>query len=285
MAAESESTTTTIQSVWAQRCAEDLAANREKQSGIAAQISELQEQLAQLLQDETWLVARQKHLSVPSAPVAGDTDQTPAGSAAQEAGAGEDAVASSVPQPRQEAAKPAGKKAATKATAAKRTTGKTAAAKKAPASNRKSPGKKAPAAPKATITKTTAKPATGKTTAVKKAAAKPALAKPAAAKKAVPAQAGEAKQPLQALVLAIVSASTEPRLAREVVEELVKQHPDQATSVQTVRNTLETLVKKQSIEKTNQQGSVMYCAKKSPTDTPAADAELAPSDEKAPAHA
>ncbi|MFF9158564.1 hypothetical protein ACF1AB_40800 [Streptomyces sp. NPDC014846] len=40
----------------------------------------------------------------------------------------------------------------------------------------------------------------------------------------------------------------------------------------------------QSIEKTNQQGSVMYYARKSPTDGPTADtanAEPAPSDEKA----
>ncbi|MFF9158587.1 hypothetical protein ACF1AB_40920 [Streptomyces sp. NPDC014846] len=268
MAVESEKTTT-IQSVWAQRCAEDLAANRERQSGIDAQISELQEQRAQLQQEEAWLVERQKSLSVPSAP--GDqiehADDVSAGKPTQEAAAGDDAVASSVPQPRQEAAKPAKKRAAAKAgTAAQEGIGKAVAAKKASTTPKKSPGKKAPAAQKTTAKKTTAKPATDETTAAKKSAARPLTAK----------KTGTAKQePLQSLILAIVSASAEPRLAREVFDELAEQHPDRATSVQTVRNTLEALVKKQSIEKSNQQGSVMYCAKKSPADAPTADTQPA----------
>ncbi|MBL1083536.1 hypothetical protein JK359_16400 [Streptomyces actinomycinicus] len=267
MAAESEKTTT-IQSVWAQRCAEDLAVNREKQSNITAQISDLQEQLAQLQQDEAWLVERQKSLALPAAPGDQTADaQQPAGKADENTAWGEDTLASSVPQPRQEEGRPAGRKAATKVVTAEKSTGKAVAAKKA--TGKKSPGKKA---------------ATQQATA-QKAAAPKAAAKATAAKKKVPAQADTPKQqPLQTLVLAIVSkAPVEPRLAREVYDELAKQHPDRATSVQTVRNTLEALVKKQSIDKSNQQGSVMYCAKKSGPDAFTADSRTAQPDEKAPA--
>ncbi len=47
-------------------------------------------------------------------------------------------------------------------------------------------------------------------------------------------------------------------MVREVRAELDKTHSDRAASAQVVRNTLEALAKKGSIEKGNQQGSVMY---------------------------
>jgi predicted transcriptional regulator len=59
----------------------------------------------------------------------------------------------------------------------------------------------------------------------------------------------------------------QPLVAREVSEQLAKAHPDRATSAQTVRNGLQTLVSKNLAEKTRQQGNVMYTAH---TDAPAA---------------
>jgi hypothetical protein len=65
----------------------------------------------------------------------------------------------------------------------------------------------------------------------------------------------------------------QPLVAREVSEQLATDHPDRTTSAQTVRNSLETLVKKYRAEKTRQQGNVMYTAH---ADTPAAPATPSP---------
>jgi predicted transcriptional regulator len=59
----------------------------------------------------------------------------------------------------------------------------------------------------------------------------------------------------------------QPLVAREVSEQLAKDHPDRATSAQTVRNGLQTLVTKNLAEKTREQGNVMYTAH---ADAPAA---------------
>ncbi|MEU7061991.1 hypothetical protein [Streptomyces sp. NPDC046197] len=234
MASDSENTTP-IQSVWAQRCAGDLAANRGKQGEIAAQITDLQRQLEELQQEERWLVKWQASLPLP--PVAGDVEDDAVDVQSQSKGglrAGEsensaavEAVganeASAVPPPRQED-------------------------HSEPAQSKSSARKKAPAK------KTAAKKATTKKT---------AAMKPTAEKKGTSApEAGKPKQPgLQQLVLGILLKTPgEPHLAREVYDDLAKEHPDRATSVQSVRNTLETLVTKDTIAKTNQQGSAMYTA-------------------------
>ncbi|MET7762415.1 BlaI/MecI/CopY family transcriptional regulator [Streptomyces sp. NPDC005393] len=60
-------------------------------------------------------------------------------------------------------------------------------------------------------------------------------------------------------------------MAREVTDQLAQDHPDRATSVQTVRNNLETLVKKNAVEKSHQQGSAMYTAFADTAATAAAD--------------
>ncbi|MCG8971506.1 hypothetical protein [Streptomyces sp. CL12-4] len=65
----------------------------------------------------------------------------------------------------------------------------------------------------------------------------------------------------------------QPLVAREVSEQLAKDHPDRVTSAQTVRNGLQTLVAKNLAEKTRQQGNVMYTAH---TDAPATPATPPP---------
>ncbi|MFE9776162.1 BlaI/MecI/CopY family transcriptional regulator [Streptomyces sp. NPDC005931] len=49
-------------------------------------------------------------------------------------------------------------------------------------------------------------------------------------------------------------------MVREVSDRLAQEHPGRATSVQTVRNSLDTLVKKGLAEKSRQQGNTMYTA-------------------------
>ncbi|MFD5079516.1 hypothetical protein [Streptomyces sp. NPDC058371] len=99
---------------------------------------------------------------------------------------------------------------------------------------------------------------TKKTTAAE-ATAKKAAAKKAAAKKAAPKE--QSGPPLWELILGILlKAPGEPRVAREVSDQLAQGHPGRATSVQAVRNNLERLVKKKRVEKSVQQGNAMYTA-------------------------
>jgi predicted transcriptional regulator len=105
----------------------------------------------------------------------------------------------------------------------------------------------------------------GKRAATKKTAAKSATRAKTAKKQAVShepsAQAASARAgvPLHELVLGILDRTPgEPRVVREISDALAQDHPDRATSVQTVRNTLESLVRKNRVERSRQQGNVMY---------------------------
>jgi hypothetical protein len=91
------------------------------------------------------------------------------------------------------------------------------------------------------------------------------------------ASAGRTQPPLGELVLAILLKTPgNPRLVREIHEDLVAQHPERATSsLQVVRNTAEALVRKNLVEKTRQQGSAMYTAHPSTPDAPARKARSA----------
>jgi hypothetical protein len=214
---------TPIQSVYAQRYAEDLEANRKEQSA-------LQERLEQLRVEEAFLVKAQGILPaavIPSGsdaePAAGADEASSAGDlgASASAEAGADAPRS-VPKPRQD--------------------------KQAKAAQSK------PAAKKAAKGKSTAKKTAAAKTPVNKTAATKAPAKEAPVKE-------KAGPPLNELVLGILLKSPgEPCVAREVSKQLAQDHPERATSVQTVRNALEALVKKKVVEKSNQQGSAMYTA-------------------------
>lgn len=73
-----------------------------------------------------------------------------------------------------------------------------------------------------------------------------------------PAQ-GKPRQPLLGdMLLGLLRAYHEPRLAKELRDELLEKHPDRAPTPQVVRNTLESLVAKGRVRRHKQQRSVMY---------------------------
>lgn len=70
---------------------------------------------------------------------------------------------------------------------------------------------------------------------------------------------GKSRRPLLGdLLLELLSGHTEPRLAKELRDELMTKHPDREPTPQVVRNTLESLVAKGRIRRHKQQRSVMY---------------------------
>ncbi|MFB8025596.1 MULTISPECIES: hypothetical protein [unclassified Streptomyces] len=60
------------------------------------------------------------------------------------------------------------------------------------------------------------------------------------------------------VLLKLLSTHEEPRLARELRDELLEKHPGRMPTPQVVRNTLESLVAKGRIRRHKQQRSVMY---------------------------
>lgn len=182
-----DSASQSVQRVYAERLAADLAANRSEQEELTARIAELQARLEQRKKDESWLTGMQTTLSGATAP--GRSHAAPKAGAAA---VGEEAPAvKAVPKPR-----PArrAKVPSVSAVSAGRT------------------GKKASAA---------------------------------------------ADAPLRELIRALMPVG-EPRLAREVHADLEKAHPERGTSVQVVRNTLETMVKRGAVAKGIQKGAAMY---------------------------
>lgn len=70
---------------------------------------------------------------------------------------------------------------------------------------------------------------------------------------------GKSRQPLLGDLLAdLLGRYEEPRLAKELRDELIEKHPDRNPTPQVVRNTLESLVAKGRIRRHKQQRSVMY---------------------------
>jgi hypothetical protein len=63
---------------------------------------------------------------------------------------------------------------------------------------------------------------------------------------------------LGALLMGLLQSHDEPRLAKELRDELIQQHPDRSPTPQVVRNTLESLVAKGKIRRHKQQRAVMY---------------------------
>ncbi|MFF9607575.1 BlaI/MecI/CopY family transcriptional regulator [Streptomyces sp. NPDC014684] len=280
---------TPIQNKYAQQYSDDLAANREEQTEVIAQIAGLQERLDQLKAEEAWLAQAQG--SLPGAAVSSAPEDRPATGAAevpQEATAEEadtsapaeeaTGAAQTVPQQRQDQPvkeaqpkQPARRTAAAKKTAtAKKATGRKAAEKAtAGTTAKKATAKKAAAEPakKAAAKKASAEPAK-KATAKKAAAKKVSAGKvPAQQAAAAPAPAGGAAggeksgPPLWQLILDILRKTPgQPCVAREVHDQLAQDHPSRKTSAQTVRNNLQTLVQKGLAEKSRQQGNVMYTA-------------------------
>ncbi|MFF7816114.1 hypothetical protein ACFZCF_29965 [Streptomyces sp. NPDC007945] len=228
-------TQTPIQHRYAQQYADDLAANRKEQGDVTAQIAGLQERLEQLKAEESWLTRAQGSLpgapevqpaavgaEAPSATTAGQADTFAPVEPAAEA-------PQSVPQPRQERS--------VKAERPERAARKTAAAKAPRKATAKKTASKKPRPEKAPVP-SAASTATDAVTVVEKSG-----------------------PPLWRLALAILLKTPgQPCVAREVHDQLAQDHPDRATSIQTVRNSLETLVAKSLAERSKQQGSVMYTA-------------------------
>lgn len=72
------------------------------------------------------------------------------------------------------------------------------------------------------------------------------------------------RQPLLGeLLTELLAASDEPRLAKELRDELLEKHPDRTPTPQVVRNTLEALVARGRIRRHRQQRSVTYTLAKS----------------------
>ncbi|GHB11494.1 hypothetical protein GCM10010330_76890 [Streptomyces tendae] len=89
---------------------------------------------------------------------------------------------------------------------------------------------------------------------------RPASAKEATGKTAGKAAAkGKSRQPLLGdLLMDLLRTYDEPRLAKELRDELMEKHPNRTPTPQVVRNTLESLVAKGRIRRHKQQRSVMY---------------------------
>jgi hypothetical protein len=80
---------------------------------------------------------------------------------------------------------------------------------------------------------------------------------------------GRSQQPLLGdLLMSLLGRHDEPRLARELRDELLEEYPDRDPTPQVVRNTLESLVTKGRIRRHKQRRSVMYTLAESgqPTD-------------------
>ncbi|MFG2985509.1 hypothetical protein ACGFYQ_30330 [Streptomyces sp. NPDC048258] len=242
-----EPDTTPIQNLYAQRFAADLETNRKEQEDVSSQIAELEVRLKQLKEDESWLCGVQGALP----PVVADATaaQSPAeDTAAVPPASAEAAVAGTVPKPRR---------------ARKATDG---AARGRKATQAEKPSDDASAHVKAKST-----------------ARKPATA---ATRKTTEHKASKASEPpLRELVLALLVSAREPRMVSEVATELAQAHPARPASTQVVRNTLEALAKKGSVEKQHKQGSVMYTAPQPATAEPAVEAVPTPetTEEKVPA--
>ncbi|NEC63249.1 hypothetical protein [Streptomyces sp. SID9727] len=86
-----------------------------------------------------------------------------------------------------------------------------------------------------------------------------AKARPPRARAGGKKAAAAAGAPLHQLIRVLMPLG-EPRLVREVHADLTKAHPERGTSVQVVRNTLETLVRRGVVGKGIQKGTALYTA-------------------------
>ncbi|GAA3274222.1 hypothetical protein [Streptomyces lavendulae] len=268
-----ESDTTPIHNVYAQRFAADLETNRKEQELVSVQITELEVRLAQLKSDENWLLGiqgtlpsdaeKERAAAAPATAPADDTRDAPAAPATPAASATGPA-SGGVPKPRQ----------ARKATGTTSRARTAAPAKKAsavaPADAKADVKADAKTSPKAVTKAATKAKATTRKAAAPKPPAAATVSEPKADKADRARKTGKAAEPpLRELVLALLVGAAEPRLVSEVASALVEAHPGRPTSTQVVRNALEALAKKGSIEKEHKQGSVMYTAPRPAAPEPA----------------
>ncbi|MFC8448202.1 hypothetical protein [Kitasatospora sp. NPDC057223] len=70
---------------------------------------------------------------------------------------------------------------------------------------------------------------------------------------------GKAQRPLLGdLLMELLAGYGEPRLAKDLREELMVRHPDREPTPQVVRNTLESLVAKGQVQRHKEQRAVLY---------------------------
>lgn len=102
--------------------------------------------------------------------------------------------------------------------------------------------------------------AKAKRTPPRAASRRPATAKTSSARSTAKKGAkGKTRQPLLGDLLAdLLAHYDEPRLAKDLRDELLVKHPDRNPTPQVVRNTLESLVAKGRIRRQKKEGSVMY---------------------------
>ncbi|MFI5868252.1 hypothetical protein [Streptomyces sp. NPDC051546] len=183
----------------------------------------LSDRLSKLQGEEKWLAA-----ALADSPQDADAEPAPAPvqTTRHTPPAGEDTDTAAVPPPR------AGKTSASTVPAKKTATPGKTAAKKTTAKTGATPAKKNRAAKQTAATKT---------------------------------EAGEAQHPartgptLGQLLSAILSEQPgEPKKVSEIQSEFQAAHPEREPSVQTLRNALQSLVKKEELEKVSQQGTVFY---------------------------
>ncbi|MER6849800.1 hypothetical protein ABT322_21325 [Streptomyces flaveolus] len=281
-----EPQTTPVQERVRQRFADELTANHAEQEELTGQIAALQQRLDQLRADEAWLTQAQRSLPA-TLNEGGSGEETSGGAAATPSAAPVETVveaSQTVPEQRRgqavkkaaRAKKPAARKSAAKkptakkSAAAKKTTVKKATGKapvKETAAKKTAPAAEKPPAKKSAAEQAASPKAAAANASADKAATSKAASPKAAAAKAPAGKAAAGGPPLWELLLGVLRKTPgQPLVAREVSEQLAKDHPDRATSAQTVRNGLQTLVTKNLAEKTRQQGNVMYTAH---ADTPA----------------
>ncbi|CAM5606336.1 hypothetical protein [Streptomyces fumanus] len=224
---ETANPATEIASQYATQVSDDLDRNTKEQERLTAEIAALQEQLAALQRDHSVLV---------------NIRQALAGTA--------ELVGAALPAPRTETEAPETGATATEAPAGE------APADKAPEAGSAggTRGKKSRAKKSAPAQRRTAKKApAGKAPAGKAPAKSPAKG----GKKAGAPTLGE-------LILGVLTEQTEPRSAAEVATALNEAHPERQVKTTVARNTLESLVAKNQVQRSKQGTSVYYTAPAAP---------------------
>ncbi|MFF0221561.1 hypothetical protein [Streptomyces sp. NPDC004629] len=225
-----QSTDASIRSRYLEQAASDLQENRRRQQELAERVSTLKQEEALLLD----ILNIAERFDTPSDGV----------------------VAEAAPLPQQAQAEPVLVPAATAAATTDTDAGTEAATPPAP--RRRARAARAVAGPKSatkTADKTADKAGTKTGT---KAADKSGTKSGKKKTDRVSAQATSRQPLLGDVFLDLLRAHDEPRLAKELREELVREHPERTPTPQVVRNTLEALVAKGRIQRHKQQRSVLY---------------------------
>jgi hypothetical protein len=235
----SEPDDTPKQDVYERQLAADLTANRRRQE-------ELARLLERLKSEEKLLTRLQASIPDPEDPQA-TQPPAPAEPVQPESLHAEPAPAPAAPQEQEAAAVPPQRQeqAVTRPRDKKTAQAEPGAAKAKTTAKKTAAGTKAPAR-KTAVVKTADKPA------AKKAAGK-------TTSKASTAAVTRNQPPLRELLTSVMGRRPgEPLKAGEIRDLLEAEYPGRATSTQIVRNTLEAMVAKATVERLKQKNSVMY---------------------------